>query len=126
MSCHKTAIATYITLYVFLADQKEINVHAQKIFKNFYPELKATLFSSDLDLSSYLVQKDIISIDDEESIDKAATRKEKARIVLRIINSHLEGGYVDSFKDMLDIMENRGTKPVADVALKIKSELKLS
>ena len=98
--------------------------HAQKIFKNFYPELTATLFSSDL--SSYFVQKDIISMDDEELIDKATTNKEKAKIVLHIINSHLEGGYIDSFKDMLDIMENRGTKPVADLALKIKSELKLS
>ena len=113
-------------MYVFLADQKEIHAHAQKIFKNFYPELTATLFSSDLDLSSYFVQKDIISIDDEELIDKATTKKEKARIVLRIINSHLEGGNIESFKDMLDIMENRGTKPVADLALKIKSELKLS
>lgn len=111
-------------VYVFLADQKETCVHAQKICKQFYPELTATLFSSDL--SSYFVSKDIISMDDEELIDKATTNKEKAKIVLRIIFSHLEGGYIDSFKDMLDIMKNRGTKPVADLALKITSELKLS
>ena len=113
-----------ITLYAFLADQKEICAHAQKIFKNFYPELTATLFSTDL--SSYFVSKNIISMDDEELIDKATTNKEKARIVLRIINSHLEGGCIESFKDMLDIMENRGTKPIADLALTIKSEVKLS
>ena len=115
-----------ITLYVFWTDQKKINAHAQKIFKNFYPELKATLFSSDLDLSSYLVQKDIISLDDEELIDKTITKKGKARVVLHIINGHLEGGNFNSFKELLDIMENRGTKPVADLALEIKSELKLS
>ena len=115
----------YVDYFVcFLTDQKEIHAHAQMIFKNFYPELTATLFSTDL--SSYFVSKNIISMDDEELIDKATTNKEKARIVLRIINSHLEGGYINSFKDMLDIMENRGTKPIADLALKIKSELKLS
>ena len=94
------------------------------IFKKFYPELTATLFSTDL--SSYFVSKSIITMYDEELIDKATTNREKARIVLRIINSHLEGGYINSFKEMLDIMENRGTKPIADLALKIKSELKLS
>ena len=114
----------YITLYVFLANQKEMCAHAQKIFMKFYPELTTTLFSTNL--SSYFVSKHIISMDDEEIIDKATTNKEKARIVLRSINSHLEGGYIESFKDMLDIMENRGTKPIADLALKIKSEVKLS
>ena len=114
----------YITLYVFLADQKEICAHAQNIFKIFYPKLTATLFSTNL--TPFFIAKNIISMDDEELINNTAINKEKARIVLRIINSHLEGGYIESFKDMLDIMENRGIKPVADLALKIKSEVKLS
>ena len=108
--------------FAFLALEKEIQVNIQKICKKFYPELTATLFASDL--SSYFVSKDIISMNDEERIDKATTKNEKAKIVLRIIFQHLEGGYTDSFKHMLDIMEDNGTKPVADLALRIKSELK--
>ena len=96
----------------------------QQIYKQFYPELTATLFVSDL--SSYFVSKNIITMDDEELIDTASTNKEKAKIVLRIIFRHLEAGYIDSFKDMLNIMEHRGTKPVSDLALKIKCELKKS
>ena len=113
-----------IVFCVFLADQKETQANVQKIFKRFYPDLTAILFSSDL--SSFFVSKDIISMDDEDLIDKASTKKEKAKIVLKIIYSHLESGYIDSFKDIVDIMENRGTKPVAELALKIKSEMKLS
>ena len=111
-------------MYVFLADQKETCAHAQNIFLEFYPKLTATLFPSDV--SSYLVSKKIISMDDEELIEKATTNKEKARIVLRIINSHLESENINSFKGMLDVMENRGTQPVIDLALKIKSQLNLS
>lgn len=64
-------------------------------------------------------------MDDEELIDKASTNKEKAKIVLRIIFRHLKAGNIDSFKEMLDIMEHKGTKPISDLALKIKSELKI-
>ena len=91
------------------------------VFKNYYPELTSVLFTTDL--SSYFFSKSIISIDDEENIDKASTMKSKAKIVLRIVFNHLEGGSTKSFTDMLDIMEQHGTKAITDLASKIKHDL---
>jgi len=78
------------------------------------------------DLSPYFVSKDIISIDDEEIIDNAPTMKSKAKILLRIVFNHLEGGSTKSFTDMLEIMEQHGTKPITELATKIKSDIPIS
>ena len=75
------------------------------------------------DLSPYFVSKDIISIDDEVNIAIAPTMKSKAKILLRVVFNHLEGG---STKDMLDIMEQNGTKTITELATKIKSDLHIS
>jgi len=72
------------------------------------------------------VSKGIITFDDEESIDNAPTMKKKAKILLRIIFNHLEGGSTKSFTDMLDIMEQHGTKAITELATKIKSDLNIS
>jgi len=72
------------------------------------------------------VSKDIITIDDEESIDIAPTMEKKAKILLRKIFKHLEGGVTKSFTDMLDIMEQHGTKAITELAAKIKSDLNIS
>ena len=49
--------------------------------------------------------------------------KSKAKIVLRIVINHLEGGSTKSFTDMLDIMEKHGTKAITDLSSKIKHDL---
>ena len=102
----------------------EPHVAALKMCKKYYPELTSVLFTTDL--SPYFVSKEIISIDDEENIDNAPTMKSKAKILLRIVFNHLEGGSTKSLTDMLNIMEQHGTKAITDLASKIKCDLHVS
>ena len=90
-------------------------------FKRHYPQL---LLLTDYDhLSPYCVSEGIISTDDDERIDKAVTKKDKARIVLMIVSRHLEANCNHSFLSLLSIMETHGNLCTRQLAELIKSEI---
>ena len=90
-------------------------------FKKHYPQL---LLLTDYDhLSPYCVSEGIISTDDDERINKAITKKDKARIVLMIVSRHLEANCDSSFLSLLGIMETHGNLCTKQMAELIKSEI---
>jgi len=96
-------------------------VEFKDILIKYYADLTNILFITDL--SPEFVTEGIISIHEEEIIRITPTTREKAIKFLRVISSHLEIGHTKSFSSMLDIMENKGTIAIAELALKIKAEL---
>ena len=59
-------------------------------------------------IAPHLVQEKIIDSEDEQKINAAVTKIQKARIVLPIVSSALKNGYTNSFYKMLKIMKNHG------------------
>ena len=96
-------------------------IHIKNRLIEYYTDLTNVLFSTDL--SPEFVTAGIISIHEEEIIRNTLTTREKGIKFLRIVSSHLEISHTRSFINMLDIMESKGTEAIAELALKIKSEL---
>ena len=96
-------------------------IHVKNMLIKYYADLTSVLFITDL--SPEFVSAGIISIHEEEIIRNTLTTREKGVKFLRIISSHLEISHTRSFISMLDIMENKGTVAIAELAHKIKSEL---
>ena len=76
----------------------------------YYADLTSVLFITDLS-PEFVSAGIILSIHEEEIIRNTLT------------TSYLEISHTRSFISMLDIMENKGTVAIAELAHKIKSEL---
>ena len=96
-------------------------IHIKNMLIKYYADLTNILFITDL--SPEFVSAGIISIHEEEILTNTMTTREKGKKFLRIISSHLEISHTRSFISMLDIMGNKGTMAISELALKIKSEL---
>ena len=95
-----------------------------RVFLDYYSEL-VTAFSSE-NLYHHFVRKSIITIADSHRIRSETDPRNKAEILLQPIGGALEYGYLPSFKEMLTIMKDHGSKSVKALANKISqsSELK--
>ena len=104
----------YLCVCVYLIEFKNMLI-------KYYADLTNILFSTDL--SPEFVSAGIISIHEEEIIRNVPTSREKAKIFLQIISSHIEISHTKSFISMLDTMEKKGTMAIKELAIRIKSEL---
>ena len=77
-------------------------------------------------LAPYLVAKNIITIDDHETIRVTTNTTDKSAIILRAISSHLDVDHVDSFTLLLDFMENYGDVVMKKLASEINQQLNRS
>lgn len=111
-------------MYIYIHFLELENVQIKNILIKYYADLTNVLFITDL--SPEFVSAEIISIHEEEIIRNTLTTREKAIKFLRIISCHLEISHTKSFISMLDIMERKGTLAIAELALKIKTELQSS
>lgn len=112
--CVCNNISTCIYMCVYLIEFKDMLI-------KYYADLTNILFSTDL--SPEFISAGIISIHEEEIIRNAPTSREKAKIFLQIISSHIEISHTKSFISMLDTMEKKGTMAIKELAIRIKSEL---
>ena len=74
-------------------------------------------------LASNLVTEKVINSDDHESIRAATSTTDKSAIILRVISSHLEADYTDSFFLLLDLMDQLGDLVMEKVAGEINQQL---
>ena len=92
-----------------------------EVFLKNYSELTGVLNSSITSLSTHFVSKQVITIEDEETIHQAPI--DKAKLFLWKLEAPLKNGINNAFYIMLDVMQQYGNVAVKTVATKLKKEI---
>jgi len=94
-----------------------------ELFKEYYPKLCNTM--TDIkNLLQYFVQKNIIKLEDQDTIGSEIKSCDQVKAFLKHISGPLQGGNTEIFYTMLDIMEVNGVEATKQLANELKITLK--